>query len=144
MMLGNSFIVHLGSIKVKVKKDGDLKELSVGQTINLRSHADENVRKTAHEAMENVWREKQDIFAHILNRLAGFRLQINRNRGIDTLSDSLFDNRLTEKTLNAMWSAVNKYKLPFTSYLNEKAKLYGDNKMKSYIFWHQLAIAIKV
>lgn len=125
----------IGSIKVKVKKDGALKEFSVGQTINLRSHADENVRKTAHEAMENVWREKQDIFAQILNRVAGFRIQINRNRGIDTLSDSLFDNRMTEKTLNAMWSAVNKYKHPFTAYLNEKAKLYGDNKMKSYNFW---------
>ncbi len=51
------------------------------------------------------------------------------------MSDSLFDNRMTEKTLNAMWSAVNKYKHPFTAYLDEKAKLYGDNKMKSYNFW---------
>ncbi len=53
----------IGSIKVKVKKDGALKEFSVGQTINMRSHADENVRKIAHEGMENA-EEKSRTYLH--------------------------------------------------------------------------------
>ncbi|MFS0823242.1 M3 family metallopeptidase [Bacillus sp. 1P02SD] len=45
------------------------------------------------------------------------------------------ENRLKEETLNAMWTAVSKYKKPFINYLNEKAKMYGDQKMQSYNFW---------
>lgn len=34
-----------------------------------------------------------------------------------------------------MWKAVSKYKKPFTNYLNQKAKMNGDEKMHSYNFW---------
>lgn len=53
----------LGSIKIKIQLEEELKELSVGQTINLRSHPNEHIRKTAHDALEDVWQEKTGLFA---------------------------------------------------------------------------------
>ncbi|MBP1916340.1 pepF/M3 family oligoendopeptidase [Lederbergia galactosidilyticus] len=126
----------LGSIKVKLKINGESKELSVGQTINLRSHPNEDIRKTAHYEMEEIWKENEELFSQILNHIAGFRLEVYKHRGIDNvLREPLIENRLKEETLNAMWVVVSKYKKPFIHYLNEKAKMNGDKKMQSYNFW---------
>lgn len=126
----------IGSIKVKLEIEGVPKVLSVGQTINLRSHPNERIRKMAHFALEEIWNEKEELFAQIVNHIAGFRLQVYKNRGIENvLVEPLMENRLKQETLNAMWSAVNKYKKPFITYLNEKAKMNGDKKMQSYNFW---------
>ncbi|MEH7225601.1 M3 family oligoendopeptidase [Bacillus sp. JJ1566] len=126
----------LSSIKVKILIEEETKELSVGQAINLRSHPNENVRKTAHLALENIWKEREELFAQILNHIAGFRLQVYQSRGLDdVLTEPLLQHRLKEETLNAMWSAVSKFKEPFIQYLNRKAELTGDKKMQSYNFW---------
>ena len=133
---GQFYHTLLDSIKVKIKIEEESKELSVGQTINLRSHPNEEVRKKAHHALEDIWKEKEELFAQILNHIAGFRLQVYKNRGTDNvLAEPLIENRLKEETLNAMWSAVSKFKKPFINYLNEKAKMNGDIKMQSYNFW---------
>lgn len=130
----------LSSIRVTVQLDGERKELSVGQAINLRSHPDEEVRKESHRALEEKWSEHEDLFAQILNHIAGFRLQVYKKRGIENiLKVPLSENRIKEETLNAMWSAVSKYKTPFTNYLNQKAKMNGDEKMHSYNFWAPVA-----
>jgi oligoendopeptidase F len=73
---GNLYNSVVGEIKVKVTLDQEEKELSVGQANNLRSNPDESVRKDAFEALEAAWSEKEDLFAKILNHLAGFRLQV--------------------------------------------------------------------
>lgn len=126
----------ISSITVTVNIDGEIKELSVSQAINLRSHPDVEVRKKSHHALENIWKEKEELFARILNHIAGFRLQVNKQRGIENvLEEPLINNRLKEETLNAMWSAVNKHKQPFINYLNQKAKINGDERMQSYNFW---------
>lgn len=126
----------IGSIKVKIEIDDELRELSVGQSINLRSHPNEKIRKRAHDALEEIWRKNEDIFAQILNHIASFRLQVYNKRGFDNiLTESLMENRLKEETLTAMWAAVNKYKQPFIDYLTEKAKMNGHEKMLSYNFW---------
>jgi len=126
----------IGNIKVKLQVDEVPKELSVGQAINLRSHPEERIRKMAHFALENIWKEKEELVAQILNHIAGFRLQVYKNRGIDNvLVEPLMENCLKEETLHAMWSAVTKYKKPFIMYLNEKAKMNGDQKLQSYNFW---------
>ncbi|MDN4492837.1 M3 family oligoendopeptidase [Ureibacillus aquaedulcis] len=126
----------LSSIKVKIEIEGEMKELSVGQTINLRSHPNEEVRKNAHHALEGIWKEKENLFAQIINHISGFRLQVYKIRGYDNvLVEPLMENRLKEETLDAMWAAVNKFKKPFINYLNVKAKLNGYIKMQSYNFW---------
>ncbi|WP_404428629.1 M3 family oligoendopeptidase [Sutcliffiella horikoshii] len=126
----------IGSIKVNIQIDGERKELSVGQAINLRSHPDEEVRKKSFYALEEIWKEKEEQFAKILNHIAGFRLQVYKKRRLENiLEEPLIENRIKEETLNAMWRAVSKSKQPFNKYLNQKANMNGHAKMKLYNFW---------
>ncbi|WP_163530045.1 M3 family oligoendopeptidase [Halobacillus ihumii] len=130
----------LSSIRVHVQIDGENKELSVAQAINLRSHPDEGVRKESHNALEDIWTEKEELFASILNHIAGFRVQVNKRRGVkNVLEQPLMDNRMKRETLDAMWRALKQYKKPFANYLKQKAKIFGDNKMESYNFWAPMA-----
>ncbi|MCA1060187.1 M3 family oligoendopeptidase [Rossellomorea aquimaris] len=129
---GQFYQSFMSSIRVRVKGE----ELSVGQAINLRSHADESVRKESHEALVEKWTELEGQFAQILNHLTGFRLNMYKSMGVeDVLQIPLTQNRLKPKTLNAMLSVMEKYKEPFAEYLNVKARMNGDTKMKSYHFW---------
>ncbi|PGA43610.1 M3 family oligoendopeptidase [Bacillus toyonensis] len=129
----NSF---MNNITIKVQINGEQKKLSVGQAINLRSHPNEEVRKESHNALEDTWKENEELFAKILNHIAGFRLQVYKKCGLDNvIQESLIKNRMKEETLHAMWSVVNKFKKPFTDYLNQKAKINGYKKMKSFNFW---------
>lgn len=136
---GQLYNSTVGSIKVKVNIEGETKELSVGQTIQLRSHPSEEVRKTSHQSLEEIWTEKENLFALILNSIASFRLQVYKKRGLENvLIEPLQENRLTEETLNSMWKAVSNYKKPFIDYLNKKAAMNGDSKMQSHNFWAPL------
>jgi len=126
----------INDIKVHVPINGDIKELSVGQAINLRSHPDEKVRKDSHRALENVWIQKEDLFAKVLNHIAGFRLQVYKHKGIENvLTEPVLNNHIKEETLNVMWETVTKYKKPFINYLNKKAEMLGESKLNSYNFW---------
>src|SRR5699024_6599719 len=42
----------INDIKVHVPINGDIKELSIGQAINLRAYPDEKVREDSHKALE--------------------------------------------------------------------------------------------
>ncbi|MFJ8460192.1 M3 family oligoendopeptidase [Lysinibacillus xylanilyticus] len=129
----NSF---MNNIMIKVQINGEQKNLSVGQAINLRSHPSEEVRKESHYALEDTWKENAELFAKILNHIAGFRLQVYKKHGLDNvIQESLIKNRMKEKTLDAMWSVISKFKDPFADYLNQKAKINGHKKMKSFNFW---------
>lgn len=130
----NSLINH---IKIQVHADGVENTLSVGQAINLRSHSDETVRFKAHQALEKAWKEHEGLFAKILNHIAGFRLQVYKERGVENVLDvPLTKNRINQETLDTMWKVIKKNKRHFTKYLNQKAKIMqGDAKMHSYNFW---------
>src|SRR5699024_2454039 len=115
---------------------GKVNELSVGQAMNLRSHPNEEVRKESHKALEDVWTQKEELVAKILNHIAGFRVQVYKHKGIGNgLKEPLLDNHMKEETLNAMWRAVSKHKKPFITYLNKKAEMLGEPKLNSFNFW---------
>lgn len=126
----------VSSIKVKIMINGKEENLSVGQAINLRSHHNEEVRKEAHYILESKWKEKEELFAKILNHITGFRLQVNNNRGIKSaIENPLKNNRMKEQTLSTMWTVISKYKQPFSNYLQRKAEMIGKSSMKAYNFW---------
>ena len=133
---GHFYNALVSSINVNVQVDGQEKNLSVGQAINLRSHSNEEVRKESHFALESIWEEKEELFAKILNHIAGFRLQVYKKSGVKSVLEvPLKENRMKEETMNAMWSVISKYKKPFSNYLNRKAEMMGDSSMKAYNFW---------
>ncbi|MFD1738648.1 M3 family oligoendopeptidase [Bacillus salitolerans] len=133
---GNFYHALVSSVSVNVEIEGEERNLSVGQAINLRSHPNEKVRKHSHYALEDIWQEKEDLFSNILNHIGGFRLQVYKMHGIKSvIEEPLKKNRMKEETLDVMWSVISKYKRFFANYLNHKAKLNGDTKMKAYNFW---------
>lgn len=126
----------VSSINVNIKINGNEKNLSVGQAINLRSHNNEEVRKEAHYVLESIWKEKEELFAKIINHITGFRIQVNNKLGIKSaIEDPLKKNRMKEETLNTMWTVISKYKQPFSNYLKRKAEMIGGSSMKAYNFW---------
>lgn len=126
----------ISDLKVQVPINGEVKELSVGQAINLRSHTDENLRKLSHNALEDICKEKEEFFAKILNHIAGFRLEVYKFKGIQNiLHEPLINNRMKEETLQAMWKVIHKHKHIFVKYLDRKAEILGDTKLYAHNFW---------
>ncbi|WP_391203961.1 M3 family oligoendopeptidase [Psychrobacillus sp. L4] len=130
---GQLYDLLVGDIRVKVKVDGEEKELSVGQANNLSSHENATTRKEAFEALETAWTEKEEFFAKTLNHLAGFRLAVYEKRGWESvLQEPLDINRMKQETLDAMWGAISKNKAPFVEYLNVKSTMLGEKGMHWY------------
>lgn len=79
----------------------------MGQAANLLADPDPQLRREVFAKYEQAWAQEEELFASVLNRLAGFRLNLYKNRGWDdVLSEPLEINRMRRETLEAMWSAV--------------------------------------
>lgn len=112
-------------------KEGKTTELSVGQAMNrMYADPDAEVRKQLFENWEAAWTKYGPIFADALNHLDGYRITLQKKHQYENhLEEPLEYNRMTEKTLNAMWSAVSNNKGAFIDFLNQKAKLLGMEKL---------------
>src|SRR5690625_940386 len=106
-------------------KDGKTTNLSVGQAMNrMYADPDPEVREQLFENWEAAWDKYAPVFAHNLNHLAGYRLTLQKAHGRKHhLEEPLEYNRMSQETLDAMWSAVANNKQPFVKYLAQKAKV---------------------
>ncbi|MGI6363015.1 MAG: M3 family oligoendopeptidase [Bacillota bacterium] len=110
--------------------DGKDVEYSVGQFSNLFSDSDADVRARAGEKWEEAWEREEELCAGALNHLAGFRLNLYKHRGWDSVHKEPLDiNRMQAETLAAMWEAIEENKGVFVEYLQRKKKLLGLEKM---------------
>lgn len=121
----------IGKTKIVLEEDGQKKYLNFGQAYNLlhssiNQHTRTNLVNALHKAGENI----AETCAAALNNIAGFRLQVYKHRGVDSiLTEPLRYNRMSQSTLDSMWEAVNQSKPIVTSYLKRKARLLGLEKM---------------
>lgn len=130
---GQMYNTIVGKMSVEVKEDGESHHLSVGQASNKLSSADRDVRQSVFHKLQNAWSEQQDLFGETINHLSGFRLQTYKHRNWDNvLQEPLEINRMSEKTLDTMWSSITKYKGTFVKYLERKAHLLGLEKLNWY------------
>lgn len=115
--------------------DGTTKSLSAGQMHNRLSSGDRSVREASFKEWEREWGEQSELCGEALNRLAGFRLKLYDRRGWSSvLKEPLAMNRMSEATLQAMWTAVNEAKPELVRYMERKAKLLGVAKLD----WHDV------
>ncbi|RCW42094.1 M3 family oligoendopeptidase [Paenibacillus prosopidis] len=122
-----------------VGKDGEKKILSAGQMQNRLSDGDRAVRQAAFAEWEREWSEQADLCAETLNRISGFRLKLYEKRGWESvLQEPLQMNRMSEATLQAMWTAIQDGKQELVRYLERKAKLLGVEKLD----WHDVEAPI--
>jgi oligoendopeptidase F len=130
---GQMYDLIVGSIQIPFQDEEGEKLLSVGQASNKFSSSDRDVRKSVFENWEESWGEKAEVLSKTLNHLAGFRLNVYKQRGWeDTLKEPLDINRMSKKTLDTMWEVISDYKQPFVEYINQKAKLLGLEKLSWY------------
>lgn len=123
----------VGKIKIPFQEDGEEKLLSVGQAANKFSSPDRDIRKNIFENWELAWQEQTDYLSKALNHLAGFRLNVYKQRGWeDVLKEPLAINRMNKETLDTMWDVISKNKEPLVKFLNRKAELLGVEKLNWY------------
>jgi len=120
-------------------KNGEKNILSAGQMHNRLSDGDRGIRQAAFAEWEREWSAQADLCAETLNRISGFRLKLYEKRGwLSVLQEPLQINRMSETTLNAMWSAIQESKQVLVRYLERKAKLLGVDKLD----WHDVEAPI--
>lgn len=125
----NVYCALVGSLKF----EHNGRSLSAGQAENLLSSQDREVRKAVFQNWESVWKEHEGLFSKVINHLGGFRLKVYAHRGWSSfLKEPLLQNRMSEKTLGAMWKAVVAKKGAFARFFNEKAKVVGSEKLAWY------------
>ncbi|MGZ4111560.1 MAG: M3 family metallopeptidase, partial [Tumebacillaceae bacterium] len=123
----------IGRMTIEVEKDGQPAALSVGQAANLMGHEDRAVRAGVFAKWEAAFADQSELFAATLNHLSGFRVQMYKHRGWESvLQDPLDYNRMSAETLNTMWDVIERNKAPFEAYLKRKAELLGVEKLSWY------------
>ncbi|MDW2885905.1 M3 family oligoendopeptidase [Exiguobacterium artemiae] len=81
-------------------------------------------RQTAAAAVVETCAAERDDFAMILNRIAGFRLQVYAKRGWnDPLTELCEQNRMKQSTIEAMLAAIDQNRPLFRSYYERKLYL---------------------
>ncbi|ASA24001.1 M3 family oligoendopeptidase [Paenibacillus donghaensis] len=120
----------VSSIRIPFEEDGEEKLLSVGQAANKLDDADPEVRALMFRKWEEAWSGAEEYAADTLNHLAGFRLNLYKNRGWDdVLKEPLSINRMSQDTLTTMWDVIIRNKPVLVSYLERKAKLLGKDSL---------------
>ncbi|MDI9413693.1 MAG: M3 family oligoendopeptidase [Bacillota bacterium] len=123
----------VGKMTIDVERDGKIDLLSIGQATNLLSNSDGELRRSVFNKIEAAFKETADLCASALNHLAGFRINLYKNRSWgDILAEPLQVNRMQRETLDAMWSAVEEAKPQVVKYLERKAKLLGLDQIAWY------------
>ena len=131
---GQFYDLVVGKMKIPFQENGKQQQLSVGQAANKFSSSDREIRKQIFVNWEKSWKEQEDYLSKVLNHLAGFRLNVYKQRGWDkeVLKEPLAVNRMEKETLDAMWQVIAKNKEPFVKFLKRKAELLGLEKLNWY------------
>jgi oligoendopeptidase F len=123
---GDLYNTTVGRIRIPYEENGQIVQLSAGQAFNKLHHPDREQRQRVFQQWEETWAEQADFCADALNHLAGFRLQLYKRRGWNSVhQEPLAINRMSAKTLAVMWEVIEQNKHVFVAYLQRKAKLLG-------------------
>lgn len=93
---------------------------------NFAYDTNQSVRKEAYEAELEIYTKIEDSIAFSLNSIKGEVNQVSELRQYASpLEKTLVDSRMSQKTLDALMGAIEKYTPEFRRYLKHKGKLLG-------------------
>ncbi|AUJ26878.1 M3 family oligoendopeptidase [Virgibacillus dokdonensis] len=130
---GQMYDVIVGNMEITLEEKGSLQHYSIGQATNKLTDPNRRFRQHVFTKLSAAWEEQADLFGQTINHLAGFRLETYKHRGWENvLKEPLMINRMKQETLDAMWTAITKYKGQFVHYLNKKAELLDIDTLSIY------------
>lgn len=113
-------------LTVDFELDGRTQRLPMPALINLQTHADEDVRRRAHEAEVQAWVSVREALAACINGVKGETITLNRRRGrSDALHSALDHARIDRPTLEAMLESMQASFPLFRRYWKAKARRMG-------------------
>jgi len=108
-------------------------EKTVNQLRSLAFDSSRSVREKAFQKEIELWKSAATPIAYALNGVKGATITVNKRRNYNkTLDRSIFQTRISKKTLDALFSAVKNYLPSFQKYLFKKAQLLGLKKLAFY------------
>jgi len=117
-------------ITIDFELDGKVEKLPMPALLNLRTHADEDVRRRAYDAENKAWDSVREALAACMNGVKGEVVTLNKRRGReDALHSALDAARIDRKTLEAMLEAMKDSFPMFRRYFKHKAKLIGKDTL---------------
>ena len=106
--------------------DYDGNSMTLSSLRNLAYSPDRTVRKSAYEAEIKGYDKIKDSVSFALNSIKGEANVISQMRGYESVLDmTLIHSRLSQESLNAMLTSIQKYLPDFHRYLRHKAALFG-------------------
>lgn len=106
---------------------------SITELRNLAFDKSRSVRKKAYEAELAAWKSMEIPLAYSLNGVKKTAATMDKRRSWKSaLEKSLFQSRMSAKTLDAMISVMEESLPEFRKYLNKKAELLGIKKLAFY------------
>ncbi|MCL2793445.1 MAG: M3 family oligoendopeptidase [Spirochaetaceae bacterium] len=124
------------------KKKGEKK--TVTQLRALAFSKSRKVRKKAFKKEIAAWKSVEIPLAYALNGVKGTGIILNKRRKWNSvIGKSVFQSRVTENTLIALISAIEKSLPSFHKYLNTKASLLGVKKLAFYDLFAPLPLKEK-
>jgi pepF/M3 family oligoendopeptidase len=122
-----------GDLRADYNEDGQTKSLSLGQLSLRTSSPNRDTRHQAQQKIEEAWESRASLAAMALNFQAGFRLSIYKRRNWKSaLVEPLLNNKMKQKTLEAMWQAVEEGVPKLNNYIKAKKKLLEIDKFCWY------------
>jgi len=103
-----------GSLTCKIKLKDGVKEVGLATASYMQDNPNEEVRKTAYDALNKSWQNHEEACSSVLNSLAGWRLETYKRRStrkpMHFLDTPIHEARIKHDTLEAMMNAVKEFR----------------------------------
>jgi len=115
----------LTQLKIPLDVEGEITMVSIGYALNQAMNSNDRLeRQQAAQAIQQVCESNEENFASVLNRIAGFRLDVYKQRGWhNLLIESVKQNRIQEESIHTMVSTIKQHQDLSRSFLERKIKL---------------------
>lgn len=133
---GNLYDSVTATLRCELNLPDGKKTLGVAELSGYLQNANEEIRKNAWDARNQMWESQQDTCAAALNAIAGWRIESNKLRSgkktVDFLDNPLHKNRICKETLDAMLGAVEDRAHVVRPAFKAIAKALGKSKLDAW------------
>lgn len=123
------YSIIANNVKIPINQDNEYtpKENTENSILNNKQ---EDERRKALKRIQDAWNFYIFEFCECLNNIAGFRINIyiQQERAL-IIDEALEKNRMSEVTLNNLWSTLKDHTKPFVDYFERKSQILGKKKL---------------